>query len=243
MTSAAVLEQWGIQLAVLGMLLAMLFMAAVLKRYQAHQAMVRAAVRRLQQVIDDITQGLAVLSKVPLSRELRTILRAEILASYQRIARLTRRYPGIGERLQAAQTALQAEGEKPPGGVGPIDSEVAFRELLAAIDSLVHVVSAIRTVQPIPADVRAALVRELGERRAEINARFHLVQADGLLRDGDWSRARAHLTTLMHALRQRGPSTDFVRELYSQAESALTKLSNRQLGLDDQGQPDSAAGG
>jgi hypothetical protein len=37
---------------------------------------------------------------------------------------------------------------------------------------------------------------------------------------------------LVQVLRQRGPSTDFVRELYAEAESALSGLNERQLNSD-----------
>jgi hypothetical protein len=86
------------------------------------------------------------------------------------------------------------------------------------------------TLQPVPADVRAIFRRELGERRAEVMSRFHLVASRRLETAGRTTRARAHLTTLLHVLRQRGPSTGFVRELYAEAASALSALGRRQRG-------------
>lgn len=95
---------------------------------------------------------------------------------------------------------------------------------------MIETVSSGYTLQPIPRDVRAIFGRELGERRAEVATRFHLVQARRLEEAGSVSKARAHLTTLMQILHQRGPSTDFVRELYSEAEAALAALTDRQIG-------------
>lgn len=220
----AALEQWGVPLAVMGMLLATLFMAAVAKRYQAHQALVSAQVRRLELAVTEIEEGLTALQGVSLSRELRLTLRSEVLTRYQRIARLTRRYPSIAQKVREAEAALNAEGGTPGTGVGPMPDQQAFLCVQRALDSLVDVVAHGDTLRPIPRDVRQIFCRELGERRAEANARFHLVQASALQKDGDTVRARAHLTTLLQVLKRRGPSTDFVRELYVEAEHAFDAL-------------------
>ena len=53
------LEQWGMPLAVVGMLLLMLFMASALNRYQAHQTRVQAAVRRLEAGVNAVTGALS----------------------------------------------------------------------------------------------------------------------------------------------------------------------------------------
>ena len=224
------LEQWGTVLAVSGLLLATVLAAAIANRYQAYQARVRGSVRRLESGIAAVTDGLPVLARVPLSRELRLSLRSEVLARYRRIRSLMRGYPGIGQRIRSAEAALQAEGGSAASGVGPIESEQAFRRLLAALDELLVLLQRGPLLQPLPADVRNIFCRELGERRAEVLARYHLVESRRREDDGDLVRARAHLTTLMHALRQRGPSTDFVRALYAEAEAALAGLSQRQIG-------------
>ena len=224
------LEQWGMPLAVVGMLLLMLFMASALNRYQAHQTRVQAAVRRLEAGVNAVTGALSALRSVPLSREIRVTLRSEVLARCQKIRRLYRRYPSIAEKIRSAETALNAEGAQVTTSVGPIENDVAFRATVGALDTLIETVSSGYTLQPIPRDVRAIFGRELGERRAEVATRFHLVQARRLEEAGSVSKARAHLTTLMQILHQRGPSTDFVRELYSEAEAALAALTDRQIG-------------
>ncbi len=224
------IEQWGTALAVIGMLAATLAAAAIANRYQAHQARVLDTVRRLDRGVAAINDALSALGRVPLSRELRLTLRGEVVARCRRIRSLARRTPGIEQRIRAAETAAQAEGGTVPGGVGPIENEQAFRRLVAALDELLAVLQHGPLLQPVPADVRAIFSRELGERRAEVMARFHLVESRRREEDGDLLRARAHITTLMHGLRQRGPSTDFVRELYREAESALSGLSQRHVG-------------
>lgn len=223
------LEQWGVPLAVLGMLMLMLFMAAVLNRYQAHQVLVRAAVHRLEQGLGGIARALDELAGVPLSQEMRVTLRTEIMARYRKIQRLCRRYPGISDRVRAAENAVSAQGAAVQSGVGPIESEQAMRRMVSALDQLTGLIACGDMLQPVPRDVRVIFRRELGERRAEVLARYYLVEASRCENSGQANRARGKLTTLMQMLRQRGPGTGFVRELYNEAEAALTALTERQL--------------
>lgn len=215
------LEDSGIPLVVAGMLLATLFMAAVLKRYQEYQARVRSLVQRIERGLNTIESALQILHAVPLTHELRVILYGDVVARYERIRVLYRKFPDLKERLQQARQTLQAQGPAATGGVGAIDSEQVFRQRIDALDQLIALIRDAETVRPVPQDVRRILLRELGERRAEVMARFHLVASRRLKHEGRASRARAHLTTLMQVLRSRGPSTDFVRELYREAQSAL----------------------
>lgn len=218
------LEQWGMPLAVLGLLLATLALASLAHRYQAHQAVVRAAVRQLERALNELSEAMDRVRGVPLSREIRQTLRGEILARLQKIRRLYRRFPNIAERIRAAESAMGAEGAPPASGVGPIEDEAAMRRLCATLDGLATLLQRADLVQPVPADVRAIFIRELGERRAEVVARYYLVAAKKLEKQGDEVKARMRLMTLMKTLRQRGPSTAFVRELYNESEATLAAI-------------------
>lgn len=224
----ALLEQWGVPLAVLGMLLATVSMASLVNRYQAHQARIRDVVRGLESGMLRAEGALALLKGVPLSRELRVTLRRDILARQRRIRRLYPRYPGMAERIRRAESALSGEGAPLPGGVGPIESEEVFCRIQRALGDLIAVMDHGDTLEPIPRDVRVIFRRELGERRAEVLARYHLVAAHRHETRGNLARARAHLTTLMQLLRRRGPSTPFVRELIAEADATLVKLATGQ---------------
>lgn len=243
----ALVEQWGVPLAVLGLVLATLFMASIVKQHQIHQARVRLAVRRHERVLLQIESAFADLASVPLSRELRVAMRTEVLVRCRKIQALYRRYPGIRQRTLAAEAAVGSEGSPPNTGVGPIETEQAFRKLLAALDGLLDLLGSEPLLQPLPADVRKVFLRELGERRAEANARFHLVQSSRHEAAGEIPRARAHLTTLLQILRSKGPGTEFVRELYQEAENALEGMNSRQVamafgeGVAKEGPGDSAA--
>jgi hypothetical protein len=196
---------------------------------------VRTAVRRVEAGLLRTESALSALGAVPLSRELRVTLRRDLLARCQHIRRLYRRYPDIVRRISEAERMLNAEGAATASGVGPIENEQVFRETNGALNDLIAVIEHGDTLQPIPVDVRGIFRRELGERQAEVQARFHLVAARRCEREGDLSRARAHLTTLMQLLRRRAPATAFVSELAREAENALAGLGNNTASGDSAG--------
>lgn len=225
----AQLGQWGMPLTVLAMLVLASAMGSALNRYQAYQSDVRALVRQLDSGATALLAALAALGRVPLSKELRLILRSEVLARYRRIRRLYRGYPAIVERIADAERALGAEGPKPPGGVGAIEDEQAFRKTIAALDRLYQVLGQGQMLTPLPNDVRAIFRKELAERRAEVMSRFHLVAAKRYERQGHENRARTHLIALLQGLRQNRPASEFVRLLYAEAEAMLAELNGRRL--------------
>jgi hypothetical protein len=220
-------------LAVLGLVIATLVLASLHQRYQVHQAQIRTAVRRIESQLLAIEDALTHLARVSLSRELRVLLRADVLARYRRIANLYRGYPDVKSRIAEAEAAMHGEGAAPGSGVGTIDSEAQFRQWVGALDALLEVVHYNALCQPLPRDVKSIFERELGERKAEVLARFHLVEARRLEAQGDFTKGRAHLTTLMQRLRRQGPSTEFVQALYAEAEQALVALGRRAFEPDD----------
>jgi hypothetical protein len=232
------LEEWGIPLAVTGLLLATLVLASIHHRYQLHQAEVQSQVRRLEQGLLKTKEALDRLGMVPLSRELRVLLRADVLARYQRIARLFRRYPEIHVRIAEAESAVQSEAPSAGGGVGSIPDQQTLVRFTAALDSLHEVVRQGDLLQPLPPDVRMIFVRELGERKAEVLARFHLVEAHRCEGLGDLAQSRSHLTTLMQKLSRQGPSTPFVKALYAEAEQAMFELGRKAFEPDEEADPE-----
>ncbi len=220
-------DEWGVLLAVLGMVVATLLMAAFVSRYQAYQAMVRHRVRHIEHRLIDIASALHVLRPVPLSRELRVTLRGEVLARYRRIRRLYRGYPDVMNKIAEAEVALNGEGASVGSGVGRIESEQMFRAMAKAFVDLIDLMERGDTLQPIPQDVRAIFRRELGERRAEVYSRYYLVEAARCEQRNNFSGARINLSNLMQLLRHRGPQTAFVRELHAETERALAQLGLR----------------
>lgn len=220
----ALLEHWGMPLAVAGLLLATLCLAGLLGRYQSHRRRIRGIARRIEASCRAISRALEALRGVPLSRELRVMLRTEVCVGYQQLRRYYRRVPALDDSARAAQKALDAEGPTAPDGVGPIEDEQARCRLLCALDDLDRLIAAGTLARPLPRDVAAVFRRELGERRAEVVARYYLVASRRLREQGRTARARAQLATLMRILRERGPATGFVRALHQEAAAAAAAL-------------------
>lgn len=237
------LEEWGIPLAVMGLLGATLVLASLHHRYQLHQVEVQSQVRRLEHGLLRTKEALDQLGMVPLSRELRVLLRADVLARYQRIARLFRRYPEVRTRIVEAESVLQSEGPSGGAGVGPIADQQTLTRFTASLNTLHEVVRHGDLLQPLPPDVRMIFERELGERKAEVLARFHLVEAHRWQGLGDLSQSRSHLTMLMQKLSRQGPSTPFVKALYSEAEQAMFELNRKVFEPDDETEPEVAEAG
>lgn len=212
---------WGVPLAVIGLVVLLLVMAGLVKRYQIHLATIRENVRRLEAPLPALRVALDNLSGVPLSRELRVMLRNDELARHQAVQRLVPKHPQIARQISETRARRDAEGPKPDLGIRSVESEQDLRRLLDAID---HVHDYIASGAPLPhlrAEESKVFREELGERRAEILSRFHLVAASRLLDANDTSHARQHVNTLMHTLRDRGPNTEFIRQLYGEAEHML----------------------
>lgn len=223
------LDDWGITLAVLGMLVLMLLTAAFYQRYLAYLSRVRIVVGRLDTIIEEISTALEDLARVPLSRELRLTMRSDILARCQNIRSLYWRYPRIEQKIRAAEKALDAEGPASTNGVSTLENERVFRNTIAALDRLSAILGQGSTLKPVPADVRRIFLREIGERRAEVMSRFHLVEASRHDSRGNPTKARTHLLALLQALRQHGPATEFVRQLALEADAALLSLNDQRL--------------
>lgn len=210
--------EWLMPAVVLGMVLALVFAAGLLRRYQQYKAQQRAQVRRIASAIPIIEEALTVLGPVPLSRNLRILLRGDVQNRYQTIRQLHPRYPEIERCLQEARSRQDSEGPDSNGSVPPIEDEQQFTAMLRAIDNLTEYLERGGPIAGYPVDRRMALLAELKERRAEVLARFHIVQASREHAGGDSKLARRHLHTLMGLLRERGPNTEFVRALYQEAD-------------------------
>lgn len=210
-------EQWRMPIAVLGLVLCTLLAAAILKRYQEYKSYQRVRVRRFANQLTQVEDALAELKVVPLSKPLRAALRGDVYQRYKLLAKLHRRYPDIERRISEARSRLNAEGEASASSVPPIEDETQYRRLIDAFDNLVGCLDTANASAGLSADQRRAFLYELRERRAEVAARFHIVQAHRLSEQRDLRRARQHLHTLMVTLQRRGPNSDFVRALYHEA--------------------------
>jgi hypothetical protein len=216
----------GVVIVVAGLLAALIVLAHALRRQQAARARTAAVVGPLEQGARTIEDGLATLARIALPRELRVLLRTEVLARYRRIRQLHRGYPKILEKVADAERALQGEAVT-TGGVDPIDNEQVYRRMLVALDGLSGLIGRNQLLQAVPPDVRSILLRQLGERKAELMAGYHLVMARRWATRGELARGRSHVSTLMRGLRHEVPRTPFVRALQHEAELLLTNLQSQ----------------
>jgi hypothetical protein len=215
-------DQWRMPMAVLGLVLCTLLASAFLKHYQEYKSYQRARVRRIANTLKMVEQALAELKVIPLSQPLRTALRGEVYKRYKLLGKLHRRYPDIERRVNEARSRLNGEGAGTASSVPPIEDEQQFRRLIGAFDGLTGYLQTAGSANSLSAEQRRAFAYELRERRAEVAARFHIVQAHRLRERGDMRRARQHLHTLMITLHRRGPNNDFVRALYHEATELHT---------------------
>jgi len=222
-------SNWLMPAVVLGLIISLLLAASLVRRYQQHKAQQRARVRRIGSLVSLVEHALTVLSAVPLARDVRVSLRREILLGYQRIKKMHPRFPDISQRIQEAQAKLDREGPDSTGSVPPIEDEEQFSRLLSAVDQLLDYLEVAGFAPESSWKQRAIFTQHLGERRAEIMARYHIVQAHRCEERRDMRKARQHLQTLLGVLHRRGPNTDFVRELFHEVEQMQSNLGRAAL--------------
>lgn len=211
--------EWQMPLAVLGLLVGLLFAASVVSKYQAYKAQQRATVKRIGTAIPIIEDALAGLHGVPLSQSLRTVLRNDVYQRYLAIGQTVSSYPNLSALLSQSKARLESEPASQGASVGPVEDEQQRAKWLSAVGGLLAYLERGGPITHLRTDDRLLLMQELKERRAEINARFYIVQSHRAEEAGDKAQARKLLSSLMRMLKEQGPNTDFVRALYAEVET------------------------
>ena len=225
---------WQMPVSVLGLVLALLFAAGLVRRYQEYKAYQRARLRALLQRIAGLEQALDRLEAIPLSTGLRQTLFDYLHREYLAVQRLNPAYPGIAAQIERMAQQAGAPPGATSGKVPAIEDPAHYQRLLEALDTLAGLLAHNgRQLKQASAHLDAWR-REVGERRAEVVARFFIVRAHREQSAGQAGGARTLLHTLLEQLHQRGPDTPFVRELYQEAE-ALYQRAVRGLPLSEQG--------
>lgn len=207
-------EEWKMAVVVLGLVLALLLASSLVQRYQRYKAEQRARLRRVLATIASIEGAMEKLKILPLSREVRVMLRGEVLDRFKLVRRIHRAYPDLEQRLQQARSRMDSEGPDSGGSVPPVQDQQQFQALQGALGELIDFLGRAGK----GARQKENLLRELKERNAEVLASFHIVQASRAREQGDTRLALRHLHSLMEQLSTRGPNTVFVRQLYQEAE-------------------------
>ncbi len=213
------LEDWQMPLAILGLIAVLLMTAGLARRYQEYQAIQRERLRRLVAMIESLDSALESLNRVPLGFELRSALRGDIHRAWLAVQRINRNFPGLAQRIDEATARVQGDNGVTSGRVPAVEDHLACRRQVDALDRiLAHLRSGNGEASRSQRAALPSWRQEVRERRAEVLARFHVVAARRAQRAGDKGEATAHLQRLLEELARRGPDTDFVRELYAEAE-------------------------
>lgn len=212
-------EEWMMAVVVLGLVLALLLASTVVQSYQRYKAEQRARLRRTLSTIGLVENALEKLRTVPLSKELRLLLRGDVYDRFKLVRKIHPGYPGLGQLLQQARSRLDSEPSDMAASVPPVQDQEQFMSLKQALDELIDYLGRGVAGKGQAAKQREQMLRELKERNAEVLASFHIVQASRSREQGDTRLALRHLHTLMEQLGTRGPNTEFVRQLYLEAEN------------------------
>lgn len=219
--------EFSMLFAVLVMLAVMLFASSLLKKYQAHKALLRTKVRRIEKGISYIENALNALQKIPIPEGLNTTLRQDLFDRYQDLQVVFPSFPDINKKLREAKLKLQTESPADIEEVPFLETEDSLGEITRAIDEVVYYLDSIRPLkQALSSDVIANYKSALGERRAEVISRYLLTLSSRAEQQGNREEAKGYLNRLLSILRTRGPNSDFVRQLYGEAEQQLHALNH-----------------
>lgn len=227
---------WQMPLAVLGLALGLLIAAALVRRYQEYRAYQRARLRALVAQVGALELAIDQLSRVPLSQSLRAAVRGYIARQYTAIRKLNRAYPEIQRLEQEAHSRIDSDGGLTSGRVPAISDQAEFSRLSGAIEVLIDALGSRGIARGARRDYLHWL-QEARERKAELGARFFIVQAHRAQVGQRRGEARKLLQTLLTQLYQQGPDTAFVRELYHEVQGMYSRAVKGRPLLDE-GAPD-----
>ncbi len=209
-----------------GLLIAALMLASIVHRYQVHMAQKRMKIQRLLRGVDLVEDLLDRLSGCPFPAETRQLLQKDMLARYQAIRRVDRRYEGIdkligeiGQALASAEVASQSQNIFDKSHLQKVVD--AFGELMGFLQEggLLH-----RT----PVEVVREHVEKLAMQRAECVSRFHFTKAEQSFEEGKVHDALGHCNAIKEFLTEKGPNSDEVRALYDEAEAFRKRISEHE---------------
>jgi len=217
-------ESWQTPLAVMVLFAVLLMATAMLRRYQAYKATQRARLKALVLHADWMEDLLSRLAGVSLSQSLRTALYDHLATQYLAIARLYPDLPGLGEKVDASRKPVANDTPGMGGGVPSIGDRSEYLRLLGSIDDMIRFLdSRGKTLKQAGAFLRDWYV-ELHERRAELDTRYLVVEANRLQANGNFRKASQVLGTSLEHLRARGPQTGFVQELYAEVKDMRDRV-------------------
>jgi hypothetical protein len=204
---------------VLGLLLGLLAAAVVVRRYQEYKAYQRARLRALVAQSASLERALEQLARIPLSQPLRSALRDCLAREYVAIGKLHKTYPDIRRLIDQSRLRIDQDGGATSGHIPAIGDHAEYLRLLGAIGQVIDLLSSRGATLRNGSRNRSDWMREVRERRAEISARFFIVQAHRAFIPDNRKQSLVLLRTLIEQLYQHGPNTPFVHELIREAQA------------------------
>ena len=209
-----------------GLLIAALMLASIVHRYQAHMAQKRMKIQRLLRGVDLVEDLLDRLSGCPFPAETRQLLQTDMLARYQAIRGVDRRYEGIdrligeiGQTLASVEVASQRHN---------ILDKPHLQKMVDAFGELMGFLQEGGLLKRTPAEVVREHVEKLGMQRAECIHRFHFAKAEQSFEEGNVHDALGHCNAIKEFLTEKGPNSNEVRVLYDEAEALRKRISERE---------------
>ncbi|RLJ21518.1 pyruvate-flavodoxin oxidoreductase [bacterium endosymbiont of Escarpia laminata] len=209
-----------------GLLIAALMLASIVHRYQVHMAQKRMKIQRLLRGVDFEEGLLDRLSGCPFPAETRQLLQKDMLARYQAIRGVDRRYEGIdrligeiGQTLASPEVASQSHN---------ILDKPHLQKVVDALGELMGFLQEGGLLNRTPAEVVREHVEKLGRQRAECVSRFHFTKAEQSFEEGNVHDALGHCNAIKEFLTDKGPNSDEVKALYDEAEALRKRISEHE---------------
>jgi hypothetical protein len=210
--------------AVIGLVVLTLLAASLVSAYQRHVQLKRHHIQRLLLGAQRAERLLAQLAAIALPRDIRLLLRQDILDRYRAVARLHKGYPAIEPMIQQALQRLNGEGSD-VGQVLPVPAdEEAFGLWQSGIAELLEVLTRGGLLRPQAPDARQTYRERLLERQAECCFGHYMHLADELKQQGRATIARSRIQHLSELLLSLDLHSKRVESLRAQAEEAYQYL-------------------
>jgi hypothetical protein len=210
--------------AVAGMVVLAVLAAGLVTRYQQSQQQRRARIRQLVAGVRRLEELLLRLVGVSLPRDIRCLLRQDILNRYRAVHRVHRGYPGVDKLIRQAEQRLGAEGPD-AGAVLPVPPDPqTFERWIAGLHEVAGIIRHGRLLEPVPVATRNRLFQQLQEREVECMYGYHMNEADKFKQAGRLSQALYRARFVRDRLRALGMNSERIRGLLNEAEQACQFL-------------------
>lgn len=206
--------------AVAGMIILTIFAASLVTSYNTSQQLRRMRIRQLVLGVHRLEEVQQQLVGIALPRDIRLLIRRDILARYRAIKRVHSHYPDIDRQIREARQKLDAEGpDSGPAMPVPPNTQV-YEQWINGLTELVQMLRFGSTHEPVPLSQRAVLLQLLLERQVECLYGHHMNEVDKLKQEGREISARSRIQTMQDLIRSLGIHTPRVEELLDESEKA-----------------------